>query len=421
VSRKKAYVLAFLYAQYVPIIDALSAVYIGGRVIPYDNLMYILLKVNIFIEVILYVFFIVQVIEKEWYRCYWWAIVVLFALSPTTAIYFNNFMHTDLVKGTMFTRVTWNTLPLYLLGLVVIVLVGIGFVFIGRMIGKLKKIDRIHKLSFYIIYLCFGIMILFSEKDYFVEDNVMKAYTNYKLTLLMMVGIMIIILISINQMDKRVLRIENNLLKKQNELQYANYIGMQQYELELHKLYHDIGNHIKTIQILVDQGNKQEAKNYTEDLINQYRVIAKDYYCSNKILNAVLLNKVKICEENNITTQIDLQIPENITVRDIDLMCIFSNLLDNAIEGCRRNLNACNYIHIKTVVMNNFYTIFVINSKDMTPSIIDDKGRYATTKQDKKLHGYGLRILDEIIERYKGQKEFIDRGDEFTAMIMLML
>jgi sensor histidine kinase regulating citrate/malate metabolism len=330
-------------------------------------------------------------------------------------------MHTDLVKGTMFIRVTWSTLPLYLLGLVVIVFAGIGFVFIGRMIGKLKKIDRIHKLSFYIIYLCFGIMILFSEKDYFVEDNVMKAYTNYKLTLLMMVGIMIIILISINQMDKRVLRIENNLLKKQNELQYANYIGMQQYELELHKLYHDIGNHIKTIQILVDQGNKQEAKNYTEDLINQYRVIAKDYYCSNKILNAVLLNKVKICEENNITTQIDLQIPENISVRDIDLMCIFANLLDNAIEGCRRNLNACNYIHIKTAVMNNFYTIFVINSKDMTPSIIDAKGRYATTKQDKKLHGYGLRILDEIIERYKGQKEFIDRGDEFTAMIMLML
>jgi sensor histidine kinase regulating citrate/malate metabolism len=196
---------------------------------------------------------------------------------------------------------------------------------------------------------------------------------------------------------------------------------MQQYELELHKLYHDIGNHIKTIQILVDQGNKQEAKNYTEDLINQYRVIAKDYYCSNKILNAVLLNKVKICEENNITTQIDLQIPENISVRDIDLMCIFANLLDNAIEGCRRNLNACNYIHIKTAVMNNFYTIFVINSKDMTPSIIDAKGRYTTTKQDKKLHGYGLRILDEIIERYEGQKEFIDKGDEFNAMIMLKL
>jgi sensor histidine kinase regulating citrate/malate metabolism len=264
-------------------------------------------------------------------------------------------------------------------------------------------------------------MTLFSEKDYFVEDNVMKGYTNYKLIVLMLATLIIIILLAINQSDKRVLRIENNLLKKQSELQYESYAGIQKYELELHKLYHDIGNHIKTIQILVDQGDKQEAKNYTEELINQYRVISKDYYCNNKILNAVLINKVQICEENRIVTQIDLQLPDNNSIRDIDLMCIFANLLDNAIEGCRRNPNASNYIHIKTTVMNNFLSIFVINSKDKTARIVNDKGRYATTKQDKKAHGYGLRILDEIIERYEGQKEFVDKGEEFSAMILLKL
>jgi sensor histidine kinase regulating citrate/malate metabolism len=196
---------------------------------------------------------------------------------------------------------------------------------------------------------------------------------------------------------------------------------MQQQEIKIHKLYHDIGNHLKTIQILVSNGENQQAKDYAEGLLKEYNNIHKNYYCNNNIINAVLSQKMKICGQSKIEHDIDVHIPDQLPIRDIDLMSVYANLLDNAIEGCRRNLECNNYIKVKTSVIGNYFAVKIINSKSKIEENSENSKYFPTRKKNKSMHGYGMKILEEIVQRYDGQREFIDLGEEFSAMVLLKI
>jgi sensor histidine kinase regulating citrate/malate metabolism len=117
----------------------------------------------------------------------------------------------------------------------------------------------------------------------------------------------------------------------------------------------------------------------------------------------------------------DLTLPKSLSIQDIDLMCIYSNLLDNAIESCQRSPSSDDLIKIKTSQIGNYLGIKITNSKRSNLSQQISASGYDTTKKDKSMHGYGLRIIDEIVKRYDGYKELQDSNVEFSAMVMLKL
>lgn len=47
VSKRKAYIIAFLYANYTPLTDVLGLVLIGGGLVEHTGLVYILTKINL--------------------------------------------------------------------------------------------------------------------------------------------------------------------------------------------------------------------------------------------------------------------------------------------------------------------------------------------------------------------------------------
>lgn len=421
VSKPRVYLLALIFSIFIPIIDTLSVVYIGGGIILYNEMIYWILKIGNFFEQATIILFIILVFKEKWYRCYWWSIVLQIALAvPVACTYLVAF--TENVDGIIiFSTVDIKSLAEYLRYVLLTVIVGCSFIFIGSRIKKSNKFDNVSKWWFYIINTIFVFVLFYSDKRYGTGNNsVFSNIGNIKLIMFFITILLIILFISINNSDKRLLRLENSLLKQQNEIQYINYLTMQQQETEIHKLYHNIGNHIKKIQILVEQGENEEAKKYTDNVLLEYSDIRKYYFCKNKIINAVLIEKIKLCEQYNIKTDIEIKIPEKLPIRDIDIMSVFANLLDNAIEGCQRSRTIDNHINIKVIVINNYLSLKVVNTKP-DDEVIDTKKHLKTWKKDKQMHGIGLMILDEIVERYEGQKELIDLGGEFSALVMLKI
>jgi hypothetical protein len=311
--------------------------------------------------------------------------------------------------------------------MVIAVMIAAGYllIFIFRYVRKMKKIYHIPKWCWIFINSLWAIHLLSTQRSYHqhepeAEQGIANADKMDEMLILICI-IIIVLYITNNYADRKLLKVENDLLKKQNEIQYANYLAMQQQELQIHKLYHDIGNHIKTIQMLVNNGETLEAKEYTVGLEQQYREIRKDFYCNNKIINAVLSQKAKICEQSNISYDAEINIKEELPFSDIDLMCVYSNLLDNAIEGCQRNEYSDNYIQVKSIIVGDYLAIKIINSKPEEKSTTKEHQKVMTWKKDKGMHGYGLRIIEEIVERYDGQKEFNMKGREYSAMVMLKM
>lgn len=196
-----------------------------------------------------------------------------------------------------------------------------------------------------------------------------------------------------------------------------NYINMEKKQNEINQLYHDIGNHIETIQVLIANDDIEKARQYTKDLVESYRNIKKYSVCDNKIVNAVLSQKLKHCDENDIATNMDIHIPKEVPIQDIDLMSLLSNLVDNAIECCHRNNRKYNFIHISMRCVGDYLAIKIVNSKEIKSA--NNKGYKLWN--DKKIQGYGLKIVDSVVKKYNGQKEIKDLGNEFSAMVLLSL
>ena len=425
ISKKKAYISAFFYANFLTITSALSNVIIAQKLLEETLLIIIITKLTTIVGELLIILFLTRSLQKLWYQTYWLTIVLHIILVLPMTYYLKVFAYVDSEERIIYQGVNATNVIHYLFSIGIMI---ITYILVGHFVIKIMQktdLNKVSKRLWVSIYTVWVSIVLLTLKTYqYSSEDANKRIVglgNYREVIIAVLVILFCIAVAIIHSDERVLRIENNLLKEQNELQFANYHAMQQMDLEIRKLYHDIGNHINMIQVLVEQGDTQEAKEYTRMLTEQYGKIKRELYCSNKIINAVLIQKLRICSEGDIRYELEINLPEQLSIQDIDLMCVYSNLLDNAIESCQRNTQADNYIKIKTAPVGNYLGIKIINSKAVDQKLLTDENDYITSKHDKKNHGYGLRIIDEIVRQYDGYKELQDNTHEFSAMVMLKM
>lgn len=96
-----------------------------------------------------------------------------------------------------------------------------------------------------------------------------------------------------------------------------------------------------------------------------------------------------------------------------DLCVLIGNLLDNAIEACMR-VSDERYIYMRFSETANMVKIEVSNS---TNGISDSE--LNTTKPDKANHGYGIKSVKAITQKYGGTAQFEGGENGFTAVIFL--
>ena len=141
-------------------------------------------------------------------------------------------------------------------------------------------------------------------------------------------------------------------------------------------------------------------------------------YTTNKVLNILLSEKQKICTEKEITLKIHTTDVNFDFMKDIDIISIFSNLLNNAIEGSETSEKKLIYVNIYKM-NNNFVIIKIENSCDKQP--IEENGFYKTTKISQGEHGIGLKSVVNALKQYNGDLRMeYDSGEKiFSSMIMM--
>ena len=89
-------------------------------------------------------------------------------------------------------------------------------------------------------------------------------------------------------------------------------------------------------------------------------------------------------------------------IKNVDIFCVLSNLLDNAIEA-------------QTFVDNKRVEVFIDENEDVCSlkiynSISDDMVKalkedtlFKTHKKDKLMHGYGLKNVNDVVKKYNGR------------------
>lgn len=215
--------------------------------------------------------------------------------------------------------------------------------------------------------------------------------------------------------EKNKLSYQNELLQTQCALQLEHYSAMARQQEQIRAMRHDISNHIQTIGTLIVNGDREQAENYFESLQNEYKSNATTDYCSNKLVDAVLHNKMAFAHTCAIRTSAAIHLPEQCDIDNLDYMCIFSNLLDNAIEACQKLPENGRYLHVSAKEVMGFLTIQVENS---SPAVNE---KLTTTKEDKSNHGLGLKIVSQVSKKYDGTLSCRSEQGHFYATVVLRL
>jgi len=130
--------------------------------------------------------------------------------------------------------------------------------------------------------------------------------------------------------------------------------------------------------------------------------------------NVSLMEQAK---REKMETCVNINLPESIYISDSDLCIVFWNLLENALEACKRQRASTPFITVSATLAGDYAVIAVDNSFD--GDINKDKDIFLSSKRDGK--GIGITSVQAVAEKYHGQTKFEFLDNVFRASVMLQV
>lgn len=106
-------------------------------------------------------------------------------------------------------------------------------------------------------------------------------------------------------------------------------------ELAVKTIRHDFRHHNQNISILLQKGDVEGALCYIEQYNNRLDAVRTREFCPHITVNAILNNFfLRACKEG-ISVSAAADTPRQSGIADMDFVAILSNLLENALNGCK--------------------------------------------------------------------------------------
>lgn len=192
-----------------------------------------------------------------------------------------------------------------------------------------------------------------------------------------------------------------------------------QSEESIRALRHDLKNHAITLQLLLEHQEIEEAKEYLRLFQAQISPPASSFQTGNDLLDGLLCQKLLPAMDKGVKTEATMDFRLGGFVNDFDLCTLMGNLLDNAIEATAQvEPPEARFIRVAGGPAANCLLIRVENSclpQSRTGGLLP-----STTKADRTLHGFGLRNVKQVVERYGGSLTIsMDEPERFTVSVLL--
>ncbi|MDR2529240.1 MAG: GHKL domain-containing protein [Synergistaceae bacterium] len=144
--------------------------------------------------------------------------------------------------------------------------------------------------------------------------------------------------------------------------------------------------------------------------------------CENFAVNAVADHYFSMARENGISLNVRLNIPQSVgRVHDLDLCVMAGNLLENAVEACRRQKAGPRFINVVAQTRDDTLTMVVENGFDGLWQ--KRAGAYLSRKRqaEEPQPGVGISSVREICRKYDGLLKFDVSENVWRASVLFDL
>lgn len=187
---------------------------------------------------------------------------------------------------------------------------------------------------------------------------------------------------------------------------------------ETRKARHDLRQHLAVVQSYLDQDDKIGLTKYIKSYQNSLPFDIIEYFCANDVVNAIVNYYATQARNIGINFTANVMYPNNCLVSDIDITVLLGNLLENAVEACKRELSDQTFIKLR-MKQRGQATLFILIDNTCRTPISFEKGTPLSSKRE----GMGIGILSirDIAARYNGTVQFEQQKDVFYASVRLTL
>ena len=208
-------------------------------------------------------------------------------------------------------------------------------------------------------------------------------------------------------------RMEKEYLRKLLHMQKEVYrVSAESVEL-INQKYHDLKHHIR---LLRSELGPEEKLRYLDELEQDIKSYEAQNKTGNKVLDTLLTAKSLVCQSQGITVTCVADGKELDFMRPTDLSVLIGNALDNAIEGVSRIQDPeKRLIHISVTRQKSFIRFRVENCCEEEISFSDG---LPLTRKDARYHGYGLKSIRSVVEKYEGSMTVKARDGWFELRIL---
>lgn len=189
------------------------------------------------------------------------------------------------------------------------------------------------------------------------------------------------------------------------ELELLKYQYLES-DLKMYRQHrHDMKNHLTVIYELVQNNKYKDLEDYTKQYLDTTNKKLRQINTGADELDVLIYSKLDLAKEFLIDTDYHCTTELNITHHAvIDIVSIFSNLIDNAIEANKKITNTSERMVSININEDQLDYVFVITNAFIQEANPDKFGLDGfTTKADTKNHGLGLGIITKLVDKYKGQ------------------
>jgi len=228
----------------------------------------------------------------------------------------------------------------------------------------------------------------------------------------------ILYLLSQKNVIKTMKQKEDNDIRLYEEQQKYFLAEIKQYEA-IQKFKHNIYDELLFLQTLFTKEINIKADKYIQDMLNSVSNTddLKIYNTGVLETNVSWYACIQEYENENICTDWLGKMPEN-NFNSRDMVLLFSNILRNAFEAtikCSQNK------FVKVIIDKTEFGISILVENSYNELNFNSNNELITTKKDSKDHGFGTKIIKQIVEKYSGELKINKKDNVFSLLIYFPL
>ncbi|RKJ82628.1 ATP-binding protein [Butyricicoccus sp. 1XD8-22] len=193
----------------------------------------------------------------------------------------------------------------------------------------------------------------------------------------------------------------------------------EQFYTRIRGLKHEMRGHLTNIKGLARSGEYASLEDYIAKMDESMSGFELTLQTGNPVTDVIVNDIRRRCLDLGIRFQVEFHYPDPGAYDAFDVGIILQNLLQNAVEACKKVSEDERFIVLTGKRKGRFFLIEVKNSF-AGEVVFGQDGLPVTTKQeDAPMHGIGLANVRREAEKYMGELELKAVQQEFFATVLL--